>query len=132
MASNAGIVTGKQFVRFAETLEADTGEVFEFRPVFPAAGGGCTATVAADAVGVSQFYLGSLASAPTDSRLLSVATSGLLLVESDGSAVTVGSQLKVAADGRASTAGTTITIGGRAPMVREVLTGQRSFVLVAV
>jgi len=135
MASNAGIVTGKQYVRFAETLEADTAEVFEFRPVFSAGGGTYTATVAASAVGISQFYLPALADAPTDSRLLSVATSGLLLVEADSataSAITVGSALIVDAVGRASNAGTAITIAGNTPVVREVLVGQRSFVLVAV
>ena len=55
MASNAGIVTGKQYIRFAETLEADTNEVFEFRPVFHsgAVAGTYTATVGTDAVGIS-------------------------------------------------------------------------------
>ena len=134
MASNAGIVTGKQYVRFAETLEADTNEVFEFRPVFPSVAG-FTSTVGTDAAGVSQYYVPALADAPTDSRLLSVATSGLLLVEADSAVaatIAVGSALQVDAVGRAAAAGTAITIGGRAPMVREVLVGQRSFVLVAV
>lgn len=135
MASNAGIVTGKQYIRFAETLEADTNEVFEFRPVFSVGTGVYTATVGTDAVGISQYYVAALADAPTDSRLLSVATSGLLLVEADtatAAAITVGSQLVVNASGLASTAGAAITVGGRTPVVREVLVGQRSFVLVAV
>jgi len=138
MATNAGIVTGKQFIRFAETLEADTNEVFEFRPVFNQ---GATAyqfgstIVGTDAAGISQYYVEALANAPTDSRLLSVATSGLLLVEADSAnaaSIVINSQLTVDATGRASNSGTTITIGGRAPLVREVLVGQRSFVLVAV
>ena len=135
MASNAGIVTGKQYIRFAETLEADTNEVFEFRPVFGAAGGVYTATVGTDAVGISQYYVDSLANAPTDSRLLSVATSGLLLVEADSAVaptIVVGGALNVVGTGRAVLAGTAITIGGRTPVIREVLVGQRSFVLVAV
>lgn len=136
MASNAGIVTGKQYIRFAETLEADTNEVFEFRPVFAGATPGTyTATVGTDAVGISQYYVESLASAPTDSRLLSVATSGLLLVEADSAVaagIIVGTALTVDANGRAVVGGTAITVGGRTPVVREVLVGQRSFVLVAV
>jgi hypothetical protein len=138
MATNAGIVTGKQFIRFAETLEADTNEVYEFRPVFNQ---GATTylygstIVGTDAVGISQYFVEALANAPTDSRLLSVATSGLLLVEADSavaSTIAVNSKLTVDATGRANTAGTAITIGGRTPVVREVLVGQRSFVLVAV
>ena len=136
MATNAGIVTGKQYIRFAETLEADTNEVYEFRPVFSQGAGLYGSTiVGTDAVGVSQFFVEALANAPTDSRLLSIATSGLLLVEADSavaSTIAVNSQLTVDATGRANTAGTAITIGGRTPVVREVLVGQRSFVLVAV
>jgi len=136
MATNAGIVTGKQYIRFAETLEADTNEVFEFRPVFLQAGGSYGSTiVGTDAVGVSQYYVEALANAPTDSRLLSIATSGLLLVEADSAtagSIAVGSQLTIDAAGRASNAGTAITVASRVPAVREILVGQRSFVLVAV
>ena len=135
MATNAGIVTGKQYIRFAETLEADTNEVYEFRPVFSQGAGLYGSTiVGTDAVGVSQYFVEALANAPTDSRLLSIATSGLLLVEADSavaSTIAVGSQLTVDANGRAVVAGTAITIGSRTPLVREVLVGQRSFVLVA-
>jgi hypothetical protein len=138
MATNAGIVTGKQYIRFAETLEADTNEVYEFRPVFNQGAAdylfGST-IVGTDAAGISQFFVESLANAPTDSRLLSVATSGLLLVEADSAnaaSILVNSQLTVDATGKASNTGTLITIGGRIPYVREVIRGQRSFVLVAV
>ncbi len=136
MASNAGIVTGKQYIRFAETMEADTNEVFEFRPVFSQGAGVYGSTiVGTDAVGVSQYFVEALANAPTDSRLLSVATSGLLLVEADSavaSTIAVGSQLTLDANGRAAAAGTAITVAGKVPAIREVLVGQRSFVLVAV
>lgn len=138
MATNAGIVVGKQYIRFAETVECGTGEVYEFRPVFynsatPAYEGLPGALT--DAVGVSQYFIPALADQPTASRLASVATSGLLLVEADSAfaaAVVVGQQLNVDALGRAVAAGTAITIGGRTPYVREVIVGQRSFVLVAV
>jgi hypothetical protein len=138
MASNAGIVSGKQYLRFCETLEAGTGAVYEFRPVFfnpatPAYEGLPGALT--DAVGISQYVVPALVDAPTDSRLLSVATSGLLLVEADSAVaagILVGQQLNVDAMGRAVVAGTAITVGGRVPYVREVLVGQRSFVLVAV
>ena len=135
MATNAGIVSGKQYLRFCETMEADTNEVYEFRPVFHQGAGVYGSTiVGTDAVGVSQFYVESLANAPTDSRLMSVATSGLLLVEADSAVaatIAVGSQLTLDAVGRAAAAGTAITIAGKVPAVREVLVGQRSFVLVA-
>lgn len=135
MATNAGIVSGKQYIRFAETMEADTNEVYEFRPVFHQGAGVYGSTiVGTDAVGVSQFYVEALANAPTDSRLMSVATSGLLLVEADSAVaatIAVGSQLTLDAVGRAAAAGTAITIAGKVPAVREVLVGQRSFVLVA-
>ena len=135
MATNAGIVTGKQYIRFAETLEADTNEVFEFRPVFSQGAGLYGSTiVGTDATGVSQYYVESLGDAPTDSRLMSIATSGLLLVEADSAVaatIAVGSQLTLDAVGRAAAAGTAVTIAGAVPAVREVLVGQRSFVLVA-
>ena len=135
MATNAGIVTGKQYIRFAETLEADTNEVFEFRPVFSQGAGLYGSTiVGTDATGVSQYYVESLGDAPTDSRLMSIATSGLLLVEADSAVaatIAVGSQLTLDAVGRAAAAGTAVTIAGSVPAVREVLVGQRSFVLVA-
>jgi len=135
MATNAGIVTGKQYIRFAETLEADTNEVFEFRPVFSQGAGLYGSTiVGTDATGVSQYYVESLGDAPTDSRLMSIATSGLLLVEADSAVaatIAVGSQLTLDAVGRAAAAGTAVTIAGTVPAVREVLVGQRSFVLVA-
>lgn len=135
MATNAGIVTGKQYIRFAETLEADTNEVFEFRPVFSQGAGLYGSTiVGTDATGISQSYTESLGDAPTDSRLMSIATSGLLLVEADSAVaatIAIGSQLTLDAVGRAAAAGTAITIAGTVPAVREVLVGQRSFVLVA-
>jgi hypothetical protein len=64
-----------------------------------------------------------------------VATSGLLLVEADSAVaatILVGGQLNVDATGKAVLAGTAVTIGGRTPVIREVIVGQRSFVLVAV
>ena len=135
MATNAGIVSGKQYLRFAETMEADTNEVYEFRPVFHQGAGVYGSTiVGTDAVGVSQYFVEALANAPTDSRLLSVATSGLLLVEADSavaSTIAVGSQLTLDANGRAAAAGTAVTVGGKTPLVREVLVGRRSFALVA-
>ena len=123
-------------MRFCETMEADTNEVYRVPSSIPARVldvYGST-IVGTDAVGVSQFYVESLANAPTDSRLMSVATSGLLLVEADSAVaatIAVGSQLTLDAVGRAAAAGTAITIAGKVPAVREVLVGQRSFVLVA-
>jgi hypothetical protein len=67
--------------------------------------------------------------------LLITLTLWLLLVEADSAVaatIVVGGVLNVDANGRAVLAGTPITIGGRTPVIREVLVGQRSFVLVAV
>jgi len=138
MATNAGIVVGKQYIRFAETVICGSGEVFEFRPVFynaatPAYEGVPGALT--DAVGISQYYIPALTDEPTASRLASVATSGLLLVEADpagAASIVVGGQLNVDATGRAVLAGTAVTVGGRTPVIREVIQGQRAFVLVAV
>jgi hypothetical protein len=136
MATNAGIVTGKQYIRFAETLNGDASEVFEYRPVYFQGGNDFGSTIqGTDAAGISQYYVDSLVNTPTSSRLLSVATSGLLLVEADSAgagAITINQQLNVDAQGRAIAAGTPITIGGKVPYVREVIQGQRSFVLVSV
>ncbi|ATW62856.1 hypothetical protein SCBWM1_gp172 [Synechococcus phage S-CBWM1] len=161
----------KQYIRFAETFHAPTDKetpganevaIGAFRVVAQAAYQGakyaCTPgdldspgnkTTAMEILGVNQYAVRDAATAPQDNRAISVATSGLLLVEvspdvgsnSSADTIPVGSALVVDALGRASTAdlGATglvsyilVTKGGTTPIVREHLkTGGSEFVLVS-
>ena len=138
MASNVGPVYAQQTIRNVETHEAGTAEVFELRlfsdnngtkGVQAAASSGTVVTL-----GVNQSYIAPASENPQASRLASVATSGLLLVEADPSNVpAVRSALLVDSAGRATSSGAAaVTINGTTPIVRkQCLEGGRSLVLVS-
>lgn len=139
MASNAGPVYGKQTIRHAETHEAGSAEVFEFR-LFADNNGTKGIQVAASSatvvtLGVNQAYIAPASENQQASRLASIATSGLLLVEADPSNLpAVRSALKVDTVGRASSdvAAAAVTLNGTTPIVRERVTeGGRTMVLVS-
>jgi hypothetical protein len=138
MASNAGPIYGEQVIRNAETYEVGSAEAFELRllsdnngtiGVQAAASSGTVVTL-----GVNQAYIAAASENPQASRLATVATSGLLLVEADPATVpAVRSALKVDSVGRATSGGTAaVTVNGTTPIVRkQVLQGGRSLVLVS-
>lgn len=71
---------------------------------------------------------------PYTARQLTVATSGLLLVEVDpaSAAIALATQLQVNLLGQATAAGTAVTLDGTTPLVRENVTiGGRDLVLVS-
>lgn len=140
---------GKQYIRFAETfLVAQGTAVNEFRVVELASSPGSHPPLLVEqsnggaAVGVAQFTLNdnvpATGFATDDVRLLTVATSGLLLVEGDGTlaANDIGTALEVVAGGLASDAGTAgsaaVTVNGTTPIIRDVLDiGGLQFALVS-
>ena len=122
-------VYGKQYIRFAETaLVPENKELKQFRlvaidaaaatepPTIGYAAGG-------DAFGVLQqdVLVKDDDRAVTFPRLGTVATSGLLLIESasGGSEQAIGSALKVDATGISSDAGSAVTVNGTSPIVRQ-------------
>lgn len=134
----AAPVYSKQYIRFAETFQVAQGTaVGQFRVVELAAAPGDHPPLLVQqsnggaAVGVAQYTLNDNSPATgyaTDEvRLLTVATSGLLLVEGDGTlaANDIGTALEVLADGRASDAATVgstaVTVNGTTPIIRDVL-----------
>jgi hypothetical protein len=132
MATNAGPVYGKQYIRYAETFEASVGpasdwEMGEFRVLVQdvATSGNGAATPAqvpgGPFIGVNQAYMPSAIASPQTARQLTIARSGLLLVEYATGVVliTEGTQLKVNGDGAADNAGTAVTINGTEPLIRE-------------
>jgi hypothetical protein len=71
---------------------------------------------------------------PYTARQLTIATSGLLLIEVDpaSGAIALASQLQVTLLGQATAAGTPVTLDGTTPLVRENVTiGGRRLVLVS-
>ncbi len=154
MATNAAPIYGKQYIRYAETWEAavntengtvGTVEIGELRAVAYATWAGPNVAAAPDAflapggvvdiVGINQAYMPSALAQPYTARQLTVATSGLLLVEVDPAAGTIqiGTQLKINALGQATDgAGSTVFLDGTKPFVREeVNIGGRHLVLVS-
>lgn len=154
MASNEGPVYGRQSIRYTETFHApanfqvpgvDAVEVGEFRAVAAAGFAGPGFAAAPDAftvfptaiVGVNQAYVPLRSAEPAHSRVMTVATSGLLLMENaDGAAgyevTDIGAALAINALGQASEAGTLVTSNGTTPRIREVLNiGGRHMVLVS-
>jgi hypothetical protein len=151
MATNAGPVYGKQYIRYAETWEAavDTQggvvgvvEVGELRAVSYATFAGPNIAAAGDAftvapttiVGVNQAYMPSALAQPYTARQLTVATSGLLLIEVDpaSAAIALATPLQINLLGQAVAAGTAVTIDGTTPLIRENVTiGGRRLVLVS-
>ena len=151
MATNAGPIYGRQYIRYAETWEAPTDtqggvvgtvEIGELRAVSYATWAGPNYAAAGDAftvaptsiVGVNQAYMPTALAQPYTARQLTVATSGLLLIEVDpaSGAIALASQLQVNLLGQATAAGTPVTLDGTTPLVRENVTiGGRELVLVS-
>ena len=151
MATNAAPIYGKQYIRYAETWEAPVDdqagtigvvEVGELRAVSYAtwagpnyAAPGVYFTVAPTNIcGINQAYMPTALAQPYTARQLTVATSGLLLVEVDPASAAIGlnSQLNVNGLGQAVAAGTPVTLDGATPLVREnVNIGGRNLVLVS-
>jgi hypothetical protein len=161
MATNAAPIYGKQYIRYAETWEAAvdaqvgspddlaagtaTGivEVGELRVVVPATYAG--ANIAADPgaivgftgtiCGVNQAYMPTALAQPYTARQLTVANSGLLLVEvaPAASAIAPNSPLRVNLLGQAVDAGGQLAnYEGTQPTVREAVNiGGRKLVLVS-
>jgi hypothetical protein len=155
MATNAGPVYGRQYIRYAETFEApadneagDPGvvEIGEFRAVSYATWAGPNFAAAGDAftvqpetiVGINQAYMPTALAQPYTARQLTVATSGLLLVEVAPAAtltdLTLNTQLEINDLGQAVGVGdgTAVTLDGTTPLIREQIgIGGRKFVLVS-
>jgi len=162
MAVNSAPIYGKQYIRYAETWEAavdaEAGspaataagttvgvvEIGEIRVVTFVTSAGAGYAAAPDAlapanwtgqiVGVNQAYMPTALAQPYTARQLTVATSGLLLVEVDptSGAIAINSQLQVNDLGQATAAGTAVTLDGTQPQVREAINiGGRALVLVS-
>ena len=151
MSSNAGPVYGRQYIRYAETFEAPTNteggavgtvEIGELRAVSYSTWAGPNTAAAGDAfaappstiVGINQAYMPTALAQPYTARQLTVATSGLLLVEVDpaSAAITLNTQLQVNLLGQATAAGVAVTLDGTTPLIRENVTiGGRDLVLVS-
>ena len=95
------------------------------------------------AVGISQFQVAdndpATGFATDELRTLTVATSGLLLVEADSSVVTadVGTALYATAAGvatdSATAGGAAVTINGATPTIREIVSiGPTPYVLISI
>lgn len=142
-------IYGRQYIRFAETFQVAQGTaVNQFRVVELTGAPGAHPPLLVEqsnggaSVGVSQFTLNDnvppTGFATDETRMLSVATSGLLLVEGDGTlaANDIGTALEVIAGGLASDAGTVgstaVTVNGTTPIIRDVLNiGGEQFALVS-
>ena len=162
MAANSAPIYGKQYIRYAETWEAATNaevgspaavaagttvgivEIGEIRVVTYVTADGPLVAAAPDAlapanwtgqiVGVNQAYMPTALAQPYTARQLTVATSGLLLVEVDpaSAAIVNNTQLQVNVLGQATAAGTAVTLDGTQPQVREnIAIGGRKLVLVS-
>ena len=165
MATNAAPIYGKQYIRYAETWEAavdaEAGspaataagttvgivEVGELRVVAYLTSAGPNVAAAPDAfatfptaiAGVNQAYMPTALAQPYTARQLTVATSGLLLVEVSpalplATVIPLNSQLAVNNLGQAGTGAgyTAVTLDGTQPLIREsVNIGGRRLVLVS-
>jgi hypothetical protein len=152
MATNAAPIYGKQYIRYAETFEAavdtqggavGTVEIGELRAVSYATYAGPNVAAAGDAftaapttiVGINQAYMPTALAQPYTARQLTVATSGLLLVEVDpaSGAIALNTPLQINLLGQAVAAGGTgVTLDGTTPLIREnVNIGGRKLVLVS-
>ena len=162
MATNSAPIYGKQYIRYAETWEATTGvqagsplstaaggatigicEIGELRvvsfasylsPQQPnvAAGIDSFASIPSTICGVNQAYMPTALAQPYTARQLTVATSGLLLIEATGAAISLNSALQVNTLGQAVAAGTPVLLDGTTPIIRENVTiGGRRLVLVS-
>jgi hypothetical protein len=164
MATNAAPIYGKQYIRYAETFEAATNaevgspaalaagttvgivEVGELRVVTYVTTAGANVAAQPDALapgnwtgpiaGVNQAYMPSALAQPYTARQLTVATSGLLLIEAAPApalAPTLNTPLRVNTLGQAVPSGGLLaTLDGTSPFVRENVTiGGRRLVLVS-
>ena len=162
MATNSGPIYGRQYIRYAETWEAavdaelgsplDTAigtnvgvvEIGELRVVTYVTSAGPNIAAAPDAlapanwtgniVGVNQAYMPTALAQPYTARQLTVATSGLLLIEVDPASapIIINTQLQVNGLGQATDTGTAVLYDGTQPTVREnVNIGGRRLVLVS-
>jgi hypothetical protein len=162
MATNAAPVYGRQYIRYAETWEAavdaEAGspvaaaagttvgivEIGELRAVAYVVSAGPNVASAPDALapgnwtgliaGINQAYMPTALAQPYTARQLTVATSGLLLVEVDpaSTAITLNTQLQVNTLGQAVAVGQAVTLDGTTPLIREDVTiGGRRLVLVS-
>ena len=151
MATNAAPIYGKQYIRYAETFEAPsntqggavgTVEIGELRAVSYSTWAGPNTAAAGDAftvppttiVGINQAYMPTALAQPYTARQLTVATSGLLLVEVDPAAGTINlnTQLQINLLGQATNAGVAVTLDGTTPLIREIVDiGGRDLVLVS-
>ena len=162
MATNSAPIYGKQYIRYAETWEAATNaelgspadiaagttvgivEIGELRVVAYLVSAGPNVAAAPDAfaafpsriAGVNQAYMPSALAQPYTARQLTVATSGLLLIEVDPAALTIvlNTPLEVNVLGQATdaAAGTPVSLDGTTPLIREnVNIGGRRLVLVS-
>jgi hypothetical protein len=151
MATNAAPIYGKQYIRYSETWEAPTDtqggsagtvEIGELRAVSYATWAGPNCAAAGDAftvaptsiVGINQAYMPTALAQPYTTRFLTVATSGLLLVEVDPASgvIALNTQLQVNLLGQATSAGTPVSLDGTTPLIREnVQIGGRKLVLVS-
>jgi len=155
MATNAAPIYGKQFIRYAETWEAPVNnqagaigvvEIGELRAVSYATWAGPNYAAAGDAfnpaaaqstiAGVNQAYMPTALAQPQTARQLTVATSGLLLLENDPASpftsANLNAVLAINAAGQARLGGTAVTLDGTTPRIREIVTiGGRDLVLVS-
>jgi hypothetical protein len=162
MAANSAPIYGKQYIRYAETWEAavdaEVGspaavaagttvgivEIGEIRVVTYVTSAGPLVAAAPDAlapanwtgqiVGVNQAYMPTALAQPYTARQLTVATSGLLLIEVDpaSAAIVNNTPLQVNILGQATAAGVAVSQDGTTPFIREnVNIGGRRLVLVS-
>jgi hypothetical protein len=160
MAVNSAPIYGRQYIRYAETWEAAVNaeagspaataagttigivEVGELRVVSYLVSAGSNVAAAPDAFaappsticGVNQAYMPTTLAQPYTARQLTVATSGLLLIEVDPAAgpITLNTPLEVNTVGQATDAGTNVTLDGTTPLIRETMEiGGRKLVLVS-
>ena len=158
MANNSAPIYGRQFIRYAETWEAPVNsqagvvgvvDVGELRCVTYATWAGpnyaCTgeffnpAAAQGTIAGVNQAYVASLLASPNSARQMTVATSGLLLVEQEfGAGATpfttanLNAPLAINQFGQAKLGGTAVTLDGTVPRIREIVTiGGRNLALVS-
>jgi hypothetical protein len=85
-------------------------------------------------LGVNQAYMQPPVNQIVPARQLTVATSGLLLIEVDpaSGAISLNTQLQVNLQGQATAAGTAATLDGTQPTIREnIQIGGRKLVLVS-
>ena len=160
MATNAAPIYGKQYIRYAETWEAATNaqvgsplataagtekgvvEIGELRAVSYLVSAGPNVAAAPDAfatfpttiAGINQAYMPTALAQPYTARQLTVATSGLLLIEvaPASAAIPLNTPLQVNLLGQAVAAGNAVTIDGTTPLIREAINiGGRKLVLVS-